>query len=126
MHQSYEIRRDAYVLPSDLPIPGVGRQSVNAFLFRDAEPILIDTGMPFDRPEFLDALWRLIDPADLRWVMVTHDDRDHSGAAARRRADRGVQRVFARRPVSRRLQGVTAVTGLATTVIRTGRSETVQ
>jgi flavorubredoxin len=80
MRQPYKLRLDAYVLPSDLPIPDVGQQPVNGFLFRDGEPILVDTGMPIDRPEFLDALWGLIDPADLRWVVVTHDDRDHSGA----------------------------------------------
>jgi flavorubredoxin len=80
MRQPYKIRPDAYVLPSDLPIPGVGQQPVNGFLFCDGEPILVDTGMPIDRREFLDALWGLIDPADLRWVVVTHDDRDHSGA----------------------------------------------
>jgi hypothetical protein len=57
MRQPYKIRRDAYVLPSDLTIPGVGQQPVNGFLFRDGEPILVDTGMPIDRPEFLDALW---------------------------------------------------------------------
>ncbi|WP_449345284.1 hypothetical protein [Streptomyces narbonensis] len=32
---------------------------------------------------FLKSLWSLIDPADLRWVVVTHDDRDHTGALAR-------------------------------------------
>jgi glyoxylase-like metal-dependent hydrolase (beta-lactamase superfamily II) len=80
MRQTYKIGRDAYVLPSDLPIPGVGQQPVNAFLFRDSEPILVDTGMPIDRLEFLEALWGLIDPADLRWVVITHDDRDHTGA----------------------------------------------
>jgi flavorubredoxin len=76
----YKIRSDAFVLPSDLPIPGVGLQPVNAFLFLDEEPILIDTGMPIDRGEFQRSLWSLIDPSDLRWVVVTHDDRDHSGS----------------------------------------------
>lgn len=80
MRPPYQFRRDAYVLPSDLPIPGVGQQPVNGFLFRDGQPILVDTGMPVDRHEFLDALWGLIDPADLRWIVVTHDDRDHTGS----------------------------------------------
>jgi flavorubredoxin len=80
VRQPYKIRRNAYVLPSDLPIPAVGHQPVNGFLFCDSEPILVDAGMPIDRTAFLDALWGLIDPADLRWIVVTHDDRDHSGA----------------------------------------------
>lgn len=39
--------------------------------------------MPVDREGFLDSLWSLIDPVDLRWIVVTHDDRDHTGALAR-------------------------------------------
>jgi flavorubredoxin len=77
---TYEFRPDAFVIPSDLPVPGVGRQPVNGFLLRGSEPILVDSGMPIDRPEFLYLLWELIEPADLRWVVLTHDDRDHSGA----------------------------------------------
>ncbi|MEI7030257.1 MBL fold metallo-hydrolase [Streptomyces pratensis] len=71
---------DIHVLPSALPIPGLGDQPVNAFLARAGQPMLVDTGMPIDRESFLEALWSLIDPADLRWIAVTHDDRDHTGA----------------------------------------------
>ncbi|ALC26376.1 MBL fold metallo-hydrolase [Streptomyces bacillaris] len=80
MKPSYTAGPDIQVLPSALPIPGLGDQPVNAFLIRDGQPLLIDTGMPVDREGFLAALWSLIDPADLRWVVITHDDRDHTGA----------------------------------------------
>ncbi|WP_432249536.1 MBL fold metallo-hydrolase [Streptomyces sanyensis] len=80
MKAPYTAGPDIHVLPSVLPIPGLGDQPVNAFLVRGAEPLLVDAGMPVDREEFLEALWSLIDPADLRWVAVTHDDRDHTGA----------------------------------------------
>jgi glyoxylase-like metal-dependent hydrolase (beta-lactamase superfamily II) len=79
MRQSYRLGDDLHVLPSDLPIPGVGLQPVNAFLLRDGEPLLVDTGMPVDRAAFLEAVGSLIDLRDLRWIMVTHDDRDHTG-----------------------------------------------
>ncbi|MER8182940.1 MBL fold metallo-hydrolase [Kitasatospora sp. NPDC094015] len=80
MRDSYQAGPDIQVIPSDLPIPGLGLQAVNAFLVRGAEPFLVDTGMPVDRAAFQEALWSLIDPADLRWVVVTHDDRDHTGS----------------------------------------------
>ncbi|GLZ75941.1 hypothetical protein Afil01_07480 [Actinorhabdospora filicis] len=82
MRTPYKYRKDTYVLPSDLPIPGAGLQPVNAFLLRERHPILFDTGMPVDREDFLKALWSLVDPADLRFVVVTHDDRDHTGTLA--------------------------------------------
>ncbi|MER5708065.1 MBL fold metallo-hydrolase [Streptomyces sp. NPDC002122] len=83
MKASYTAGPDIHVLPSALPIPGLGDQAVNAFLVRSEQPFLVDTGMPVDREGFLDSLWSLIDPEELRWIVVTHDDRDHTGALAR-------------------------------------------
>ncbi|MFE0641454.1 MBL fold metallo-hydrolase [Streptomyces sp. NPDC058877] len=82
MKTPYTAGPDIHVLPSALPIPGLGDQPVNAFLLRSGEPLLVDTGMPVDREGFLESLWSLIEPTDLRWVVVTHDDRDHTGALA--------------------------------------------
>ena len=36
--------------------------------------------MPTSRPDFLQALWSQIEPADLRWIYLTHPDRDHTGS----------------------------------------------
>ncbi|MBD0712164.1 MULTISPECIES: MBL fold metallo-hydrolase [unclassified Streptomyces] len=83
MKASYTAGPDLHVLPSALPIPDLGDQPVNGFLLRSGEPLLVDAGMPVDREDFLASLWSLIDPADLRWIVVTHDDRDHTGALAR-------------------------------------------
>lgn len=80
MREIYTAGPDLSVLPSILPIPDLGDQPVNGFLLRGTEPLLVDTGMPVDRGDFIEALWSLIDPADLRWIAVTHDDRDHTGA----------------------------------------------
>ncbi|MGI5450689.1 MBL fold metallo-hydrolase [Streptomyces sp. CA-243310] len=81
--ESYAAGRELYVLPSELPIPDLGLQPVNAYLVRGEQPVLVDTGMPVDRAAFEEALWSLVDPADLRWIVVTHDDRDHTGSLTR-------------------------------------------
>ena len=78
---------DTYVLPAylavpDVAAPGFGILVVNSYLIKAHEPILVDTGMPIVKEEFLQSLWSLIDPADLRWVFLTHDDGDHTGAFA--------------------------------------------
>ena len=83
--EPYIAADDVWVLPSylpvpDVPIPGRGRIVINSYLIKSSEPILIDTGMPVAREEFLSALWSLIDSKDLKWVLLTHDDADHSGA----------------------------------------------
>ena len=81
----YLATEDTYVLPSylpvpDVPAPGFGVIVINSYLIKSREPILIDTGMPVVKQEFLQTLWSLVDPKDLRWVLLTHDDGDHSGA----------------------------------------------
>jgi flavorubredoxin len=48
-------------------------------VIRGAEPVLVDTGAPAVRPQWLEAAWSVVDPMDVRWVFLTHDDRDHSG-----------------------------------------------
>ncbi|HVL89205.1 MAG TPA: MBL fold metallo-hydrolase [Actinomycetota bacterium] len=68
------------VLQSATEIPMLGVLPVNSFLIKGDEPILIDTGMTPDKEEFLATLGSLIDPADLRWIWLTHADRDHTGA----------------------------------------------
>ena len=81
----YKASDDVYVLPSylripDVPVPGFGLLVVNSYLIKAKEPILIDCGMPIVKEEFLETLWSLIDPQDLNWILLTHDDGDHTGA----------------------------------------------
>ena len=80
MDKPYFATAEVAVLPSRVPIPGLGFLPVNAFLILAEEPVLVDTGMGIDREEFMKALESLIDPGDLRWVWITHDDADHVGS----------------------------------------------
>lgn len=75
----YRAAPDVHVLPSHLPLGTLGLLPVNAYLITGREPILVDTGLAIDRGGFENALWSLVDPADLRWIVITHDDRDHCG-----------------------------------------------
>nr|WP_020672407.1 MBL fold metallo-hydrolase [Amycolatopsis nigrescens] len=68
-----------HALPSHLPLGELGLLPVNAYLVQGSEPVLVDTGMAIDRGAFEEALWSLVDPRDLRWIVLTHDDRDHAG-----------------------------------------------
>lgn len=70
------------VLTSDLPIPGFGFVPINAFVLHGAAPVLVDTGAVIQRDEFMSVLRTVIDPADLRWIWLTHTDSDHIGALA--------------------------------------------
>lgn len=43
------------------------------------EPVLVDTGAPVFRDDYLETAFSLVERADVRWVFLSHDDRDHSG-----------------------------------------------
>jgi flavorubredoxin len=79
MEKPYQVMEDIHVLPAFFPIPSMGFLAVNAFIIKAKEPVLVDTGMGIDSAEFMKALESIIDPLDLRWVWLTHDDADHSG-----------------------------------------------
>ncbi|MFC5137519.1 MBL fold metallo-hydrolase [Actinomycetospora rhizophila] len=57
----------------------MGHFPMNSMVIRGAEPVLVDTGCPAVRAQWLDAVWSIVDPLDVRWVFLTHDDRDHAG-----------------------------------------------
>jgi len=79
MDKPYQAMPDIEILPAHFPIPGAGFLPVNAFIIKAKEPVLVDTGMGIDSEEFIKALESIIDPQDLKWVWITHDDADHTG-----------------------------------------------
>jgi glyoxylase-like metal-dependent hydrolase (beta-lactamase superfamily II) len=74
---------DVHILPAHVSIPGVGFLGVNAFVLKASQPVLIDTGIGLDTGAFMKALESVIDPRDLRWIWLTHDDADHTGSLER-------------------------------------------
>ena len=43
------------------------------------EPIIVDTGTPANRKQWLNDVFSLVEPEDVRWVFLSHDDVDHTG-----------------------------------------------
>ncbi|HEX2041636.1 MAG TPA: MBL fold metallo-hydrolase [Acidimicrobiales bacterium] len=83
MDAPYQAAPDVHVLPTSLPLPGVGVLPVNAYVLHSEEPVLVDGGIGADTDQFVDALASVIDPRELRWVWLTHDDADHTGSIQR-------------------------------------------
>lgn len=79
MH-AHRAGRDVSVLSDQLPVPGLGFLPVNAFVLHAAEPVVVDTGLSLPGRGFMDVLGSVVDPPDVRWIWLTHPDRDHTGA----------------------------------------------
>ncbi len=52
---------------------------LHSLVIKGAEPIIVDTGTPANRQQWLQDVFSLVDPGDVRWVFLSHDDVDHSG-----------------------------------------------
>lgn len=89
MDEPYQAAPDVYVVPTHLPIPGMGNLVINTYVLKSEEPVLVDTGLksspftPDETSEFIAAVESIIPLRDLRWVWLTHDDMDHTGSLQR-------------------------------------------
>ncbi|MDT7710383.1 MAG: hypothetical protein QOG20_5990 [Pseudonocardiales bacterium] len=52
---------------------------LNSAVIQGAEPIVVDTGSARNREQWLQDVFGLVEPEDVRWVFLTHDDSDHTG-----------------------------------------------
>jgi flavorubredoxin len=52
---------------------------LNSMVILGAEPMIVDTGTPANRDQWLKDVFSLVDPNDVRWVFLSHDDVDHTG-----------------------------------------------
>lgn len=105
MDNPYKVISDTEVIPAHFPIPGAGFLPVNAFVIKAKEPVLVDTGMGVASVEFMKALESVIDPRELRWIWLTHDDADHTGS---------IQKVLETAPNARLVANSLAVLRLST------------
>ena len=75
----YQVAPDTFIIPELFPAGPDTVVPVNSAVITGPEPIIIDTGTRLNRDRWLDAAWSIVDPADVRWVFLSHDDHDHVG-----------------------------------------------
>lgn len=55
---------------------------LNSLVIKGPEPIIVDTGTPANREQWLKDVFSIVDPGDVRWIFLSHDDVDHAGNLA--------------------------------------------
>jgi glyoxylase-like metal-dependent hydrolase (beta-lactamase superfamily II) len=70
---------DTTVFADDFEVPGLGVLAVNAYLVRGEQPVIVDTGLGVTGRDFVATVGSVIDPAEIRWIWLTHPDADHTG-----------------------------------------------
>ena len=78
--EAYPVARDTFLIPTLAVDPGgAGVVSSNSLVIRGAEPVIVDTGSRLVRDSWLATVFSVVDPADVRWIFISHDDHDHIG-----------------------------------------------
>jgi len=52
---------------------------LNSLVIQGAEPVIVDTSVAVLRDAWLEQVFGLVEPADVRWIFLSHDDSDHTG-----------------------------------------------
>jgi len=52
---------------------------VNSMVITGAEPVIVDCGPSVSREAWLETVFGLVEPGDVRWIFLSHDDVDHTG-----------------------------------------------
>jgi flavorubredoxin len=52
---------------------------INSMVILGDQPMIVDTGTPANRRQWMEDVFALVEPEDVRWIFLSHDDVDHAG-----------------------------------------------
>jgi len=79
-HAPQKIAEDTYVI-QQLSGEGEGPVAVyiNSMVILGQQPVVVDTGTAANRRQWFNDVTSLVDPDDVRFIYISHDDHDHTG-----------------------------------------------
>jgi flavorubredoxin len=80
MLRTHQVAEETFVIFDSLPVPTIGILPVNAMVIRGEQPMIIDTLAIVHREDFLETVFSIVEPEEVRWLFMSHEDRDHSGS----------------------------------------------
>jgi len=82
-HPPLKVADDTYLI-QQLQEAAIGPLWVylNSLVIKGPEPIIVDTGTPANREQWLQDVFSIVDPGDVKWIYLSHDDVDHAGNLA--------------------------------------------
>ncbi len=79
-HAPLKVAADTYLIRQ---LTGEGEAPlmvyINSLVILGKEPIIVDTGTRSNRTQWLKDVFSLVEPRDVKWVFLSHDDPDHTG-----------------------------------------------
>ncbi|MGH8976283.1 MAG: MBL fold metallo-hydrolase [Acidimicrobiia bacterium] len=75
----YRITDDTWIIPELMTAGPDALIAVNSMVVAGDEPTIVDTGGTLNRERWMESVFSIVDPADVRWIFLSHDDHDHVG-----------------------------------------------
>ena len=75
----HRIAAETWLIPNLAPAGDGLYLPVNSMVIRGQQPVIVDTGAPLHRMEWLEKVFSVVEPEDVRWIFLSHDDGDHTG-----------------------------------------------
>ncbi len=79
-HKPLKVAEDTYLIRQLL---GEGEAPVsiyvNSMVINGREPVIVDTGMTSNRKQWMADVFSIVEPKDVKWIFLSHDDADHTG-----------------------------------------------
>ena len=76
---AHSVAPDTWLVPTFAASPTGGYFGAHSLVIRGREPVIVDTGCRFVRDAWVEQAFSVVDPADVRWIFISHDDHDHIG-----------------------------------------------
>jgi flavorubredoxin len=73
------IAPETFLIPNLVPAGDGVYLPVNSMVIRGRQPVIVDTGAPVHRALWLEKVFSVVEPEDVRWIFLSHDDGDHTG-----------------------------------------------
>jgi len=73
------IAPETWLIPNLAPAGEGLYLPVNSMVIRGRQPMIVDTGAPVHRKLWLEKVFSVVEPEDVRWIFLSHDDGDHTG-----------------------------------------------
>ncbi|HEX2541832.1 MAG TPA: MBL fold metallo-hydrolase [Caldimonas sp.] len=75
----HRIAPETWLIPNLAPAGDGLYLPVNSMVIRGEQPVVVDTGAPVHRAQWLEKVFSVVEPEDVRWIFLSHDDGDHTG-----------------------------------------------
>ncbi|MEV4458037.1 MBL fold metallo-hydrolase [Microbispora sp. NPDC049633] len=74
----WRIAPDVVLVPVIEPV-AAGYAHTNSMIITGREPVIVDTGAAGHRERWTEDVFSVVEPRDVRWIFLSHDDPDHAG-----------------------------------------------